>query len=272
MTPLGPAFRAHERRELEHEVFACYLAIFGAMAVDRLPALEQARNPKILVAGPLAAHLSDRLTTRSPRALLTVYEPLDQDAQDLSDPSSSARALADLPLPDGSDAFTHAVLVHPICGARERLRILAECLRVLRPGGELTFASPLRGSYPEITDMLREFALKHDQPKLTDAIELAAQSRPTPETLIGELETLGFLDADLDVELLSIPYNDGRHFVESALFRHVVSPEYRAAMESEPEAAAQGLDYARRAISKYWSDGPFDLTVNLGCVSARRRS
>ncbi len=271
MTPLGPAFRAHERNELEHEVFASYLAVFGTMAVDRLIALEQARAPKIVVAGPLAARLSDRLTGRSPRALLTVYEPLSEDAQNLSDPSGGSRALSQLPLPDANDSFTHAVLVHPICGARERLRLLSEFLRVLRPGGELTFASPLRGSYPEITDMLREFALKHDQPKLTEAIELAAQSRPTPETLIGELETLGFLDADLDVELLSIPYSDGRHFVESALFRHVVSPEYRAAMEGEPDAALQGLEYARGAISKYWSDGPFDLTVNVGCVSARRR-
>ena len=271
MTPLGPPFRSHERIELEHEVFASYLSVFGAMAVDRLNGLEQARGAKIVVAGPLAARLSDRLTTRSPRALLTIYEPLDGHAQNLSDPSGGARALAQLPLPDANDSFTHAVLVHPICGARDRLRLLAEFLRVLRPGGELAFASPLRGSYPEITDMLREFALKHDQPKLTEAIELAAQSRPTPETLIGELETLGFIDADLDVELLSIPYSDGKRFAESALFRHVVSPEYRAAMEGQPEAAVQGLDYARGAISKYWSDGPFDLTVNLGCVSARRR-
>ncbi len=268
MTPLGPAFRSHERSELEHEVFGSYLSIFGAMAVDRLHGLEQVRGARIVVAGPLAARLSDRLTNRSPHARLTVYEPLEGETSDLPD----SRALAQLPLPDANDSFTHAVLVHPICGARDRLRLLAEFLRVLRPGGELTFASPLRGSYPEITDMLREFALKHDQPKLTEAIELAAQSRPTPETLIGELETLGFIDADLDVELLSIPYTDGRHFAESALLRHVVSPEYRAAMEGEPEAAVQGLDYSRGAISKYWSDGPFDLTVNLGCVSARRRS
>jgi hypothetical protein len=41
---------------------------------------------------------------------------------------------------------------------------------------------------------------------------------------------------------------------------------------SIPESAnlESAMDYAAEAISKYWSEIPFELTVNIGSVSARR--
>jgi hypothetical protein len=35
----------------------------------------------------------------------------------------------------------------------------------------------------------------------------------------------------------------------------------------DPEKA---LSYVREAIDKYWSDGTFELTINVGCATARR--
>jgi hypothetical protein len=35
----------------------------------------------------------------------------------------------------------------------------------------------------------------------------------------------------------------------------------------DPEPA---LAYVRQAIDKYWSDGPFELTVNVGCATGRK--
>jgi hypothetical protein len=32
----------------------------------------------------------------------------------------------------------------------------------------------------------------------------------------------------------------------------------------------KALGYVREAIDKYWSDGTFELTLNVGCASGRR--
>jgi RNase adaptor protein for sRNA GlmZ degradation len=32
----------------------------------------------------------------------------------------------------------------------------------------------------------------------------------------------------------------------------------------------KAFDYVREAIDKYWSDGMFELTVNVGCATGRR--
>ncbi len=119
--------------------------------------------------------------------------------------------------------------------------------------------------------MLREFSLKHDKPKFAEAIEIASQSRPTPETLADDLERLGFTDVSVDLQLLSVPFETGKDFANHPLFRLIVAPELAALLGDPAEAiVSAALDYAKTAIAKYWSEGQFDLTVNLGCAIARK--
>ena len=53
-------------------------------------------------------------------------------------------------------------------------------------------------------------------------------------------------------------------------------PEFRVnlALDAAPGAAGAQVDpfdYVRDAIDKYWSDRTFEMTVNVGVVSGRRR-
>jgi hypothetical protein len=50
----------------------------------------------------------------------------------------------------------------------------------------------------------------------------------------------------------------------------MVFPEATALIEAEPQALDALFKYVSHAISKYWSEGVFELTVNVGCASARR--
>ena len=118
--------------------------------------------------------------------------------------------------------------------------------------------------------MLREFSLKHDDPRFGEAIEVGSQSRPTPETLTEDLERLGFVDVAVDVELLSVAFDSGRDFAQSSLFRLLIAPELSAAIEASGEGLGAAVEYAKQAMGKYWSEGQFDLTVNLGCATARK--
>lgn len=176
------------------------------------------------------------------------------------------------PLPDS--AFTHSLALHPICNATERAAILAELYRVLAPGGQALLALPLRGSFPEIADMMREYALVRDLPAFASAIDAAQLSRPTPETLAEELESAGFVEVDVDVRMMTITFGTGREFLDDPIARLMILPEAVATLDvpsGVPEdVVPEALAYAQDAIQKYWAEGPFELTVNIGCTSGRR--
>jgi SAM-dependent methyltransferase len=267
--PLGPDYDARSAAALSSEVFPQYLSLFGAMALDRLVRAD-VRSGEWLAAGPLASMLTDRVLGLVSDVSLHLYEPSASLVARQAPPQVRAAALGSLPLPERDETFAHAVIVHPISNAKDRLRLLSEVQRTTRRGGSVVFAAPLRGSYPEIADMMREYALKHDRPKLGEAVELVGQGRPTPETLGNDLETIGFSDVEIDVSLVSIPFSDGRRFAESALFHTVIAPQFATSLDAPITDAPAALDYVRHAIAKYWSDGQFDLTVNLGCATARR--
>ncbi len=271
---LAPPYDEADVEALAAEVLPKYLSFFNAMAVDRLLLSPQSA---VLSCGPLAFSLSDTVAERLPGAVLRGLEPsraavnaaLERSGTSLS--GAEFDVLESLPLKHPRASFTHFLLVHPLSGPASRQLLLREALRVLVPAGQLVYTLPLRGSCPEIADMLREFSLKHDKPRFAEAIEIASQSRPTPETLTEELERLGFTDVSVDVELLSVAFDSGRDFAAHPLFRLMLAPDMTALIGDPAEGViASALEYAKGAISKYWSEGQFDLTVNLGCAVARR--
>jgi len=173
-----------------------------------------------------------------------------------------------LPLPDAS--FTHGILVHPVVSAKDRYALLAELRRILYPGGQALVALPVRGSFPEIYDMLREYALRQDLADFGKAVEVAAASRPTIESLSEELEKVGLGEVDVDVQLLGVSFNSGREFLDDPIAQLIVFPDTKALLEADVMAIDQAFRYVQDAITKYWSEGAFELTVNVGCASGRR--
>lgn len=275
MGVLGPTYSDSEVELLGSEVLPQYLSFFHNIALDRLVLAPQTA---VLTAGPLATTIAEGVTGRLPSTVIKGFEPSEAAVTAALERTTNlsldidVEVLTKLPIHVPDATFTHALLIHPLSSPADRQKLLAEMFRLLVPAGQLLFASPLRGSYPEIADMLREFSLKHDRPKLGEAVEIAAHSRPTPETLVEDLERLGFTDVSVDVELLSVPFDTGRDFAQSNLFRLLIAPEISALMGQPTDQITPALEYAGSAVSKYWSDGQFDLTVNLACASGRRPS
>jgi RNase adaptor protein for sRNA GlmZ degradation len=50
----------------------------------------------------------------------------------------------------------------------------------------------------------------------------------------------------------------------------MVMPDMRVQVAVEPSVMDQAVQYMHEAILKYWSEGVFELTVNVGCASGRR--
>jgi ubiquinone/menaquinone biosynthesis C-methylase UbiE len=270
----GAPLSAAEAAVFEDSVVPRYLSFFGGLVAE------------MLIPSPSAniAHLACRTGYPDPliaeKAPHSVLWGVDASPSAIDVARAKATLFADvkttylvdegMPTQLREGAFTHAYTVHPISDAAGRAALLAELRRVLVPGGQALVALPLRGSFPEINDMVREFALRQDLPDLGKAVDAAAASRPTIETVSEEFENAGLEEVDVDVQLIAVSFSDGREFLDDPIANLLVFPEMRVLLSLDDAIATTCFKYVNDAISKYWSEGVFELTVNVGCASGRR--
>jgi SAM-dependent methyltransferase len=249
-----------------------YLALYGDLLLD------------MLLAGDAARILHVGCRTGYPD--LKLYERVDQAEIIGIDPSLPALELARNKAASRRDAaidyrileedgfaqfepeqFTHTIMLHPIATAEQRLALLGGMRHLLCPGGQALVAMPLRGSFQEVADLLREYALKFDDAEFSKAVEYALATRPSIESLSEELEGCGFEDVDVEIRQTFLPFDSGRAFVEDPVTRLQILPELHTWLGDHD--LKKPLDYVRDAIDKYWSEGKLELAVNVGCASAR---
>ncbi len=257
---------------METFVVPRYLSLYGELALEMLLAGEAAR----------IAHIGCR--TGYPDRQL--YEKVEGSSIVGIDPSESALELArnkaallgdppieyvegsELPTSLDEASFSHALSLHPVGSAEQRMALFSEMARILYPGGQALVAVPLRGSFQEVGDLLREYALKFDEGDFGKSVEDAMSSRPTIETLSEELEDAGLDNVDVEIRSTELTFDSGRAFVEDPVARLLVIPELKAAFGVDD--LTRPLDYVRDAVDKYWSEGKFELALNVGCASARK--
>jgi hypothetical protein len=138
---------------------------------------------------------------------------------------------------------------------------------LLCSGGQALMALPLRGSFQEVADLFREYALKYEEADFATELDTSWNERPTLETLSDEFEAAGFEDVDVEVRLFTLVFDNGRAFLEDPASRLLILPEIRCWLGGDD--LKRPLEYMRDAIDKYWSEGKFELTVQIGCASAR---
>lgn len=249
-----------------------YLALFAGRLVDMIVGGEDAR----------VCHLQCR--TGYPDRLLAERLPnahvygCDSSVHAIELAKAKARAMhgfvADYRVIDGTvtpfpaGAFSHAFALHPLAAPAERRRMMEELARIVAPRGQALVAMPLRGSFAEMADLLRECALKNEMPDLTHAVEAAVQLRPTDESFKKELEDVGFNHVEVDVRQRTLRFKSGREMFEDPVTRLMLLPEFRVNLAMKDD---RPFSYVRDAIDKYWSDADFELTVNVGVVSGRRK-
>jgi SAM-dependent methyltransferase len=265
---LGPA----EAAIFETFVVPRYLSLFGELALEMIVESEQARvvhlqcrtgYPDRGVAHKLpGAHIVG--IDASPAALQLARAK----ATTMPNMVAEYRVSEDLPTSLPASAFSHGLVMHPLASPDDRDRLFAEFARLLGPHGQAVVAMPLRGSFQEVADLLREYALKYDDAAVAQAVEQAALSRPTADGLSEEVRKAGFEFVDAALRPTVLPFRSGRDFFEDPVARFLILPEVK--LHYGLEDGDKALLYVREAIDKYWSDGTFELTVNVGCATGRR--
>ena len=265
---LGPA----EAAIFETFVVPRYLSLFGDLALEMMADSEDAQ----------VAHLYCRtgypdrgIALKLPGAHVVgvdtsnaALELARAKASTMPGMVSDYRILEELPTSLPASAFSHALTLHPLANPDERGKVLTEFSRVLAPHGQALVAMPLRGSFQELADLLREYALKYDDNEVGRAVEQASMVRPTVEMFGAEFEEAGFDFVDVSLRPTTLGFQSGRDFFEDPVARLLILPEAQLNLNlTDPDKA---FEYVREAIDKYWSDGTFELTVNVGCATGRR--
>ncbi|HEY2511238.1 MAG TPA: class I SAM-dependent methyltransferase [Polyangiaceae bacterium] len=268
MKRLGPA----EAAIFETFVVPRYLSSFGELALEMLA---DGNDAQVIHLDCRTGYPDRGLALRLPGSYIYGCDPSPHaielaraKAATMPDMISEYRVVDGLPVPYASQGFSHALTLHPLAAPEARTQTIAEFARVLAPRGQALLAMPLRGSFQEIADLLREFALKTESPEMGRRVESAVQVRPTVEMLGAELEDAGFGFVDVEQRTMVLSYRGGRDFFEDPVTRLLILPELRVNLGSGDLTAA--FNYVENAIDRYWSDSSFELTVQVGCASGRR--
>lgn len=274
--PTSRALSQEEAAVFETFIVPSYLTLFGEPLLERLVPTRDARvchlecrtgypDRALLIRLP-NAHIHG--VDASEHAIALARAKASTVAREAgADVVFDYRVVGAYPLPYPAAAFSHTLVVHPSPVARATL--FAELARITAPRGQALLALPLRGSFAELTDLLRECALKHDLTDLEAAVETLVQLRPTDDLLGHELATAGFGKVITEVHSRTLTFTSGRAFLEDPVVRLLLAPEVAALLPTRP--AIEPFAYVRDAIDKYWSEGGFALSVNVGVTSARRR-
>ncbi len=249
-----------------------YLSLFGELALESIAEVDDA---DIVHFGCRTGYPDRGLAMRLPGARIlgldespAAVELARAKAATMRDMNAEYRVMETFPTDLDEGSFTHAIAIHPLAAPEDRAQLIAEMARVVRPGGQLVVALPLRGSFGEVADLLRECALKTDDASLTSAVERAMSQRPTVEAFSSEIEEAGFEDVDVTLRPAAVDFPNGRAFLEDPITRLLLMPEFRKNMATDE--IGKPFFYVRDAIDKYWSDGDFELSVHVGCATARR--
>jgi SAM-dependent methyltransferase len=265
---LGPA----EAAIFETFVVPRYLSLFGDLALEMMVESDEAQVVHLYC----RTGYPDRgIALRLPGAHIVglddsqaALELARAKAATMPEMVSDYRVSEALPTPLPSSAFSHALTLHPLGNPDDRGRVLAECARLLAPHGQALVAMPLRGSFQELADLLREYALKFDDHDVASAVEQAVLIRPTVEMFGAEMEEHGFDFVDVTLRPTMLTFQSGRDFFEDPITRLLLLPEVRLNLDLHD--VEKPFSYVREAIDMYWSEETFELTVNVACATGRR--
>jgi SAM-dependent methyltransferase len=257
---------------LETFVVPRYLALYGQPLLEMVL---ESESPRIAHLGCRTGYPDRKLFERMDNASLIGLDPslpalelARNKAAVLGDVAIEYHVTNSLPCKLESEQCSHVLSLHPNSTRKSRTDLFREMARLLYSGGQALVVLPLRGSFQEVADLFREYALKYDDGEFAKAVDTAFAARPSLEGLSEELEQAGLEDVDVDVRSAELSFDSGRAFMEDPASRLLILPEVRtwlgAAELTEP------LEYLRDAVDKYWSEGQLGLSLNVGCASARK--
>jgi len=183
-------------------------------------------------------------------------------------PIAEARYFTPLPLPDRS--IDLVVSNNGLNNVPDMDLTLAECARVLIPGGQLAFTMNLDGTMMEFYEVMEDVLNGYHLPESVEAMKKHIHDKRKPlEEVLALIQKHGFLEVSVDHDRFSYTFADGtamfKHFLIRLAFldswKKLVTDERQQMIFSEIE------DRINRIADK---EGFFRLSVPFVVIDVRK--
>jgi SAM-dependent methyltransferase len=258
-------------------------AYAGRFATLLLRTLEERGSPprtglRVLEVGCATGHLTRELVRRFPDAgRITVVEEsrallgrarlkLAADRPRLP-PVFELAAPDALPLGDGEADLAVSNLA--VWQAADPLTAVGELARVLAPGGRAAVTLPLRGSWAEFVDLLREVLRESGRREGLGALERHERAFPDGDDAVAALEAAGLVDVALDVDRWELLFRSAREFFFAPLVELGPLPAWKR-VTGGGDAMQDAFFFTKEAIDAYFKGRPFSVTVVGAAVTGRK--
>ncbi len=167
----------------------------------------------------------------------------------------------------GDDSYDATVANLVLSQAHDWPSVVAELVRVTRPGGEVLATLPMHGSWAEVEDLFYEVLLQEDLPDAMRRLSRLAQLRPTGDSLAAGLKKLGMGADDFVVEAdrFQLLFPSGREFLFAPSVEHGPLRLWKAIISgvNKPQELFWRL---KEAIDVYYAERVFAVTVCAGLL------
>jgi SAM-dependent methyltransferase len=170
------------------------------------------------------------------------------------------------PLPFAEETFL-SVLAPVSAPEAMSAAALADAARVVAPGGELVLASPIRGTWAELLDLLREALERNDRGEALRALDEHLAAEPDEASIRAALEGADLTLADVELVRWQLVFRTAREFFYAPIVEQGPLPRWKDIAGRGPMLQRVFRDL-KASIDTYYGGRPFGVTVLAARVRA----
>lgn len=172
-------------------------------------------------------------------------------------------------LPFAEETHETVLVNAALAGVADPMTAAADYARVVKPGGQLIVALPLRGTWFEFLDLYREVLLGARRTEALQALDAYVESMPDAETMAAKLEEVGLTGVDIEVEHWELVFRSAREFFYAPLIEHGPLARWKEIAGRGP-AMQETFLAIKEAIDTYFGARAFPVSVYAGRFAARK--
>jgi ubiquinone/menaquinone biosynthesis C-methylase UbiE len=138
--------------------------------------------------------------------------------------------------------------------------MVADWVRVLRPGGDLVVAAPMRGSWCEFLDMFRDVLIRTRSEEALAALDRYIASLPDRGAMVGYLESAGLGHVDIELRQWELVFRSAREFFYAPAIEQGPLPRWKEIV-GHGEAMQAVFAAVKQCIDIYMGGRPFSVSV-----------
>lgn len=169
-----------------------------------------------------------------------------------------------------ADETQDTVLAHPVLAAAPDLPgAVRELVRITKPGGQVVVCLPLRGTWGELLDLLREVLVALGRTEAATALDTHVAAQPEGETVARALEEADLEGVEEELGRWELLFRSGREFFYAPVIEHGPLPRWKE-IAGQGDAMHEVFFALKEAIDTYYAGHTFAVGVFGGCFSARK--